>query len=157
MLKVGVASAAIIIFIYLALGPIKNKLPKPTQSLTPPHNVILGISGAVWASVLFGLVLLAFGQFPDFPPEIAMIAGITLVTTAIYFVPRWTNSKAWNCMKTYSLIFGTAIGAWAIGFIGFLGSTPSDLYFKIITNVIALILMILLVGKIRRSTNPNRI
>lgn len=149
LLKVVLASVSIILFTYLALGPIRNKLPRPTQVITPPNNILLWIFGAVWATILFGLVLLAFGQFPDFPPAIAIIAGFLLAISAIYFVPRWANSDNWNSLKTYSLIFGTTAGAWAVGFVGFLGSEPSDLYFKIITNIIALVLMILLIRKVK--------
>lgn len=150
LLKVVLAATTIAVLLYLALGPLKNKLWRPAQILTPPHSVILGIVGALWATILFGMVLLAFGQFPDFPPGVAVAAGIILATSAVYVVPRWTNSEAWNSLHAYALIFGTTVGAWAIGFVGFLGSEPNDLYFKIITNVIALGLMLLQLRRVAR-------
>jgi len=155
VLKVLLASGTILVFMFFALGPWKNKLPKPMQTLTVPHNAVLGIVGALWATILFGLVLLAFGQFPEFPPVIAIIAGFILVISSVYFVPRWTNSESWNSFSTYSLIFGTTVGAWAVGFIGFLGSDSRDLYFKIITNVVALVLMLLLFRRVRRHQHDH--
>ncbi len=151
LLKVMLASGVIVVFMVLALGPLKNKLPKTMQTLTPPLNAVLGIIGALWATILFGLVLLAFGQFPEFPPAIALVAGFILMISAVYFVPRWTSSELWNSFKTYSLIFGTTVGSWVVGFIGFIGSDSRDLYFKIITNVIALILMLLLFRRVNRD------
>lgn len=150
-IKVLLAAGSIILLTFLALGPYRNKLPQIKQPMNPPHNLILGLVGAVWATLLFGLVLLAFGAFPEFPPAVAIGGGIILASAALYFVPQWTGSVTWNSLSTYSLIFGTTLGAWLAGFIGFIGADPADLYFKIITNVIAIGLMIGLYRRVARS------
>jgi hypothetical protein len=42
------------------------------------------------------------------------------------------------------LIFGTMLGSMMVGFIGFIGAAPVDLYFKILCNVLVVALLIAL-------------
>lgn len=53
-------------------------------------------------------------------------------------------------MHTFSIIFGVMLGSMLITFIGFIGTLPKDLYFKIIIDVIAILLMVRLGLRIRR-------
>jgi len=80
-------------------------------------------------------------MLPAFPPIIAVLIALGLATAAICFLPRWTNSISWKQTHTCSLIFGVMIGSMLITFIGFIGALPEDLYFKIIVDAIAILLM----------------
>jgi hypothetical protein len=140
----AIAFAIIIGLVFIALRYFKNKTEQHTASLKPPAPWLLFISGAVWASLLFGLVLLGFGVAPDFAPLLAICGGLVLVLAALYFLPGWTSNAAWQRNYSFALIFGTIMGSMLISFIGFIRTTGPDLYFKIITNVIAFILLILL-------------
>jgi hypothetical protein len=144
--------------IYLALSSFKNKAgllpsaqPRGLSPLRPLAPWLLGIAGALWAVPLFGLVLLGFGIDPAFPPLIAIGGGIILFWLALFFVPKWATHQAWRRGHIYALIFGVMFGSMAISFLGFIGTPGADLNFKIITNVIAVFLMIRLGFKIGKA------
>ncbi|MGE5393916.1 MAG: hypothetical protein ACM3P1_04175 [Candidatus Saccharibacteria bacterium] len=137
------AIALIAFFIFIALGPFRNKLNPfsiPSIGILPPWMTL--VAGALWAVLLYGIVLLAFGILPTFPPVLAIAIGLLLASLALYLIPRWTVNKYWNSWHTFSLIFGIMLGSMMAGFIGFIGSAPIDLYFKILVNILAIILMI---------------
>jgi hypothetical protein len=137
--------------ILAAIGPFRNKLVFPSSSLNPAANWIMIITGGLWAAILYGIVLMAFGILPSFPPLLAIGTGIILAATALYFVPRWTVNEMWTSNHTFSVIFGVTIGSMLAGFIGFIGAVHADVYFKIFINLAAIILMILLGGRIKRQ------
>jgi hypothetical protein len=146
-----IAIALIALFIYIALGPFRNRLnPFSIHSIgiLPPGMIL--VAGALWAVLLYGIVLLAFGILPSFPSFLATAIGLLLAAIALYLVPRWTNNESWNCYHNFSLIFGIMLGSMMAGFIGFIGSAPIDLYFKILVNILAVILMIRLGKKVRQ-------
>ena len=118
---------------------------KPPQitPMRPLNPGALGIIGGIWAALLFGLVLLGFGEDPDFPVWIAVIIPIVfLIGIPLLLLPRWISHPDWNIRHQFGLTCGTIIGSMAAGQIGFIGTHGADLYFKIITNIIAVILLI---------------
>ena len=113
--------------------------------MRPLSPVALGIIGGLWAALLFGLVLLGFGYDPVFPEWIAVIVPILLLVLLPFLVlPRYTSHPDWNIKHQFGLTCGTIIGSMAAGQIGFIGTYGADLYFKIISNIVAVILLILL-------------
>jgi hypothetical protein len=123
--------------------------PKPQPAtLRPLAPGLLAIIGAIWVSLLFGLVLLGFGIAPGFPPLLAVAGGLFLLWTALFFLPKWTADPRWQPNHVFALIAGTILGSMLISFVGFIGTTGPDLYFKIITNLIAAALLVLLFKKI---------
>ncbi|HEY4207193.1 MAG TPA: hypothetical protein VGM31_10280 [Puia sp.] len=122
-------------------------LPRP---LTPPSPWLLGVLGAIWAVLLYGIVLLGFGIDPDFPPLLAVAGAlILLVLIPLLLLPRYTAHPACSPRHQFGLIAGTIIGSMAAGQLGFIGATGPDLYFKIITNILALMLLVLLGSRIK--------
>jgi predicted permease len=103
------------------------------------------VLGAIWAAILFGLVLLGFGIDPAFPEWVAVTGAIiVLVLVPILILPKFARNPGWEMKHQYGLTCGTIIGSMAAGQIGFIGTTGPDLYFKVISNVLALFLLILL-------------
>ncbi len=135
-----IAIAAIIALIFLAFGPLKKKLSL-TASGKKPSRFVLYATGILWAVILYGIVLLAFGLAPYIWPIVPIAVGIFLILTALTFVPKWVSSVLWLEGDVFALVFAIMIGAMAAGYIGFIGALPSDLYFKIGTNAIAIVLM----------------
>jgi hypothetical protein len=144
LVMVLIAVALIGSFTYMATGPFRNKLGWTSIALNPPQPWILAIIGGLWAVLLYGIVVLAFGISPDFPPAIAIGTGLLLAAVPLYLIPRWTIDPLWNRNHVYGLICGTVIGSMLVGFVGFIGTYNMDLYFKIVVNVIAVGLMIML-------------
>jgi hypothetical protein len=135
--------------LFAALGPWRARLALPAaHSNLPPAWVVAGC-GFVWAVLWYGLVLLGFGIEPDFPPALAVGAGLMLLMAILLLLPRWTAHAIRRVNYNHALVFGTMTGAMLAGFIGFIGwSTKPDLYFKIAANIIAVALMIVLGSRI---------
>ena len=51
----------------------------------------------------------------------------------------------------YGLVFGTMIGSMGVSFIGFIGAAPADLWFKIVADAIAFILLVWLGLRLKRA------
>jgi hypothetical protein len=113
--------------------------------------------GAVWAVLWYGLVLLAFGIAPWFPPSVAVGAGLLLAAGILLLVPRWAADPRWDCTHEFAVVFGTMLGSMAAGFIGFIGAARWDLYFKVLVDIIAVVLMAALGFKVRgRSASDGK-
>jgi hypothetical protein len=135
------AIIAIAFLIFMATGKFSSKKGSLSRSLNPPASWLLLISGCIWSILLYGLVLLGFGIQPSFPPVIAIGVGLILAFAPVYFLPRWTANPNWDRQHLFSLIFGVMLGSMLISFVGFIGALPKDLYFKIIVDAIAILLM----------------
>ena len=135
----------------LILAAFRIKQPR-IRSMKPLNPVALGVIGGVWAALLFGLVLLGFGADPVFPVWIAVTVPIVLlIVIPIVLLPRWIGHPEWNIQHQFGLTCGTIIGSMAAGQIGFIGTYGADLYFKIISNILAVILLILLGIRINKQ------
>jgi hypothetical protein len=146
------AAAAISILIFAALGPCRNVLARPSAPLTPPPPWLLGTAGSIWAVLIYGLVLLAFGVAPSFPPSVAISTGLLLAAGVLLFLPRWTADPRWRSSHQFAVIVGTMLGSMMAGFIGFIGAARADLYFKIIVDALAVTFMIALGFKVGRQS-----
>jgi hypothetical protein len=139
-----IATSAIGVLIFLALGPYREVLSRPSTPLRPPPPWLLGTAGALWAVLWYGLVVLAFGIAPRFPPAVAIVCGLVLATVVLFCLPRWAADPRWGRGQEFGLIFGTMLGSMMAGFIGFIGAAPVDLIFKIIVDLLAVALLIAL-------------
>jgi hypothetical protein len=144
--------AAMGILIYTAF---KKRQPSG-KSFHPLSSWLLGVLGAAWAFILFGLVLLGLGIDPAFPEWIAVTGPIIiLVLIPIQILPKFARHPGWDIKHQFGLTCGTIIGSMAAGQIGFIGTTGPDLYFKIVTNVLAVFLLILLGIRINKQTTTH--
>lgn len=151
LIAVLIAVAAIAGLFFAALRSASLAKSNASSPSNPPAPWLVGGAGGVWAVLWYGLVVLGFGAFPEFPPAIAIIGGLLVVVAMLLVVPRWTASPGWEPRHVFGLGFGTLLGAMLVGFIGFMGPPNKDLYFKIITNVIAIGLLVKLGTRISRA------
>ena len=91
-----IACVAICGLMFAALGPFRNVLARESAPWMPPPPWVLGTLGFVWAVLLYGLVLLAFGIAPSFPPSVAVSTGLLLAAGVLLFLPRWTADPRWQ-------------------------------------------------------------
>ena len=154
VVAVVLAFTTIAILVWLAIGPFRGTVAAAPSPLASPPCWAIGTAGGIWATLWYGLVVLGFGIAPEFPPWLAIAAGLVLVIAMLATVPRWAASAEWSSRQAFSLVFGTMLGAMLAGFVGFIGAAPMDLYFKIGANVIATGLMLRLgfrLGVLSRS------
>ena len=156
-LAILISVIAICVLIFLATGSIREKYSVAASPIKLPHPVILGILSGLWATLLYGLVLLGFGIDPSFPSWIPVCSGIILAVCAMLLLPRWTANAMWNPNHSFALIFGTMLGSMLVSFLGFIGQPGIDLYFKILVDVAAVIMMTMLGVKVRRKLALSRI
>ncbi len=99
--------------------------------------------------MVFGMVLLAFGICPPFPPLLAVGIGVTLVVLIVAIVPRFYAHQAWGVWHEVGLLYGAILTNMMVFFVGFLDATPLDFYGKLIMDSIAVVLMIWLAMSLR--------
>jgi len=150
-----IAGSAICLLVFSALGPFRDALARESRPLRPPPPWSLGVAGAVWAVLWYGLVLLAFGIAPSFPPAAAVGIGLAAVAAILLCLPSWTADRRWHRGHAFALVFGTMLGSMMAGFIGFLGAARADLSFKILVELLPVALMLALGSRIRRSSKPG--
>jgi hypothetical protein len=145
-----VAVGAMAVLAFLALGSRRNAFT-PARAKLPPSPWLVALCGIAWSALLYAMVLLAFGIAPQVPPAVPVGAWAIAVAVALGVLPHWTAHPDWRPAHRYALIFGVVGSAMAVSFFGFQGSPLPDIYFKIATNVIAVVLLVWLGLSLRRS------
>lgn len=149
-----IISLAIILgLIFIAFTQFKNISKRAFIKSGPPVSGILIIAGVWWAVLLYGIVVLGFGIAPWFPPLLAVCLGTILASSAVIFLPGWIANERWQSNHQFAIIFGVVLGSMLVSFIGFIDSVGPDLYFKIFINIIAVVLLIMLGGKLKKKSN----
>jgi hypothetical protein len=143
---VAVAVVAIVLLIFVALRLTSKAL---ATGIKPPRPWLVGLLGAIWAALWFGLVVLAFGIDPSFPEVAAGAGGLLIVALLLFFVPRW--APAWSRWHEFALIAGSLGGSMAVSFVGFIGSANADLWFKVIVDLLAVAGLVWLWRRLKSS------
>lgn len=147
---VAAGVAAIALLVWLAIGPPREAIRGSRKPASPPSPWLLGIAAAVAAIIWEGLVVLAFGLRPTFPLWIAMSAGLATAVIGLALLPRWVAHPGWSDSHRMGIALGAILGSMAIGFVGFIyGTSPLDLWGKIISNAIATALILWLAMTVR--------
>jgi hypothetical protein len=142
-----VVCAVIVVVALLLLG---MKLPSAfRRSAAPPRPIFVGCMGALWAVVWYALMLTAFGIAPQLHAPLLAAVGLLAVFMLCVLISRWANHSGWSTFHAYSLLCGALLGAMAVSFFGFQGSSLSDLVFKSLTNVLAVALLLTLGRNLR--------
>ena len=144
------ASLVIAALIFAALGPWRRALTGISVPLPPPNAWLLGVGAAIASAAWYGIVLLAFGIRPGFPPGIAVAVGLGIAVLAIYLLPRSAAHPAWRDTHRAGIALGAVISTMAVNFAGFIyGTSKLDLYGKIVLDVIGTVLLIWLALRVR--------
>lgn len=151
----GIAAVVIAALIFCALGPFRRSLARPVAPWKPPAPWLIGSAACVWATLWYALVLLAFGIAPQFPPAIAVGVGMLVSAAIVLLLPRWMAHPLCGPSHQFATIFGTILGSMLLSFVGFIGSPPMDLYFKIGVDTLALVLLIAFGARLRRACRPE--
>jgi hypothetical protein len=152
MRHVVLAGLSIAALMIAALGPWRRALMGARVPLAPPAPWLLGIGAAIASAIWYGIVLLAFGIRPEFPPAIAVGVGLAVAATTLYLLPRYAAHPAWLDTHRMGIVLGAIISTMAVNFAGFIYATSKlDLYGKIVLDAIATILLVWLAVRIRRD------
>jgi small-conductance mechanosensitive channel len=140
-----IAAAAIVLLILTALRTRPEVRP-----LRTPQPWLLGFLSAIWAVMWFALVVLAFGIAPQLSPAGVVAAALVIILLLLIFVPRWATDAGWRRGHDYAMLVGGLCGSMAVSFVAFQGAAPTDLWFKIVVDLGALIWLIWLGRQVLR-------
>ncbi len=147
-----IASVAIFILLFLAVGPFRRALAGTAKPMSPPHPLVVAILGVVFSVIMFGLTVMAFGIAPAISPAIplAVCAVTALVTLAV--VPGWMAHARWGKWHDVALTYGAVVGNCGVMFLGFLNpdTAPIDLWGKTVLDAIAALMLLWLLVKVAR-------
>ncbi len=146
------AAAAIALLIFLALGPMRRLLALPSPVIVPPHPLVPGLIALVISALWYALILLAFRIAPNVPPLPAAIAGAAIGIGGMLLYGRWSAHPSWSKWHRYAVVAGAMAGSMGVGFVGFIGAAPLDLYGKVILDALAVLLMIVLGMRLKHRT-----
>lgn len=152
--SIGLAIAAAVVLVLAALGPAKRLLARPSSPLLPPPAPLTGVVSCMVAVFWYALVILAFRAWPSVPPLPAAGAGIVLALVMTVLFSRWSAHERWSAAQQFAVVLGAMLGSMGVGFVGFIGATPLDLYGKSILDGIAMLLLLALSFRLR---NPSRL
>lgn len=136
-------SAAIAVIVGLVAWGITFP-PAFGRARRPASPAAVAVFGGLWGVVWFLLAVLAFGIAPQLSAPAVFAAGVVVVLVIVFVLPRWALDAAWTPRHSYCLFAGALTGAMSISFLGFRGAAREDIVFKLVTNAIALLLMVLL-------------
>lgn len=149
LLLAGVVAIAALFFV--AIGPFRRALAKPAKPMPPPPPIVLAALGVIFAVLAEALAALAFGEWPNLSPALALGATFAVVAAAIVLIPAWCAHPDWRPAHRYALTFGAVFGNMFAGYAGYIwATTPIDFWGKTIIDALALIGLVVLGLMIRK-------
>jgi len=153
--QMAMAVVAIVVLVSLAIGPGPQALMQKWRAARPPHPVALFVLSGLATVVLFALMLLAFGMWPEFPPAGAMVIGLMLAVLMVAYLPAFYAHEIWSVWHSIGLLYGTLMTNMAIFFLAFRDATPVDFYGKLVLDGVAVGLLVWLVTAVRGRTERS--
>jgi len=156
LLTVVIALLAIVALGAFALNPHPSSRPKPALVRAVPPPWFVGLGAFVLSLLWFVLLLLSSGVAEAFPPVILMGGGLLEALAAFFLINFWSASSAWRDTHRLALVFGACVANMLAGFLLRVVVMPIDVIGKLVLNVIAVLLLITLVGRLCRSVRQTR-
>jgi hypothetical protein len=157
---VGWVVAAVVSIVGLVVGASRLRpAPERTREGSPPEPTALGLAGFGLGAAWVGLLLLAYGVAPKLPVGATYAIAGLLALVGWTRIRRWSSSPAFGDRHRVALIIGALVASMAVGFVAtFAISSRLDIAGKVVLNVLALALLLVLARRIgdrkARSLNP---
>jgi hypothetical protein len=148
------AAAAIALLALLAFAGFREK-DGPARPGKSPGAWVAAVLAGVWSVGLYALVVLGFGEWPDFPPAAAVAGALVLAAAGLLVIPVFARDPHWRPTIAYATVTGLMIGSMVVSFVGFLGALNADFWFKAVTNVVALALLVVLGFTKPKASEPD--
>jgi hypothetical protein len=141
-----------VILVVVALG---QRAAQPWSS-TAPSLWLAGTLAAVLAFLWYGLVILAFGARPMFPPALAVGVGVLMAVVALYAFPRWSSATGWNDAHRFTVALSALVATMLAGFVGFISASALDFYGKLIADLLAAVWLCFLGRTVFRNMRAQK-
>ena len=131
------------------------RLPTPrseAKNIHPaPRPWLVGLITFFLSLPWFSLAILPYIVPATVPTTISIMIGLIWAAISFLLVRHWSSSSTWHDAHRLALSFGALIASMLAGFvINGPALSPFDLMGKAVINVIAILLLVYLAGKIRR-------
>ena len=137
-----IVSAAVIGFCLVGDWSSGARLAEKSQSLRPPWPPAMFVLSGLSSVVIYFLILLGFGIWPEFPPPAAVVIGVAVAAVIVGLLPRFCAHEKWGVWHTIAVLYGAMLTMMGVFFFGFQGSTPIDFYGKVVVDLIAVVWMV---------------
>jgi hypothetical protein len=153
-----VLTIIIALLVIVALGAFALNLPKPLHTTqqtgrSTPQPWLVGGAAFVFSLLWFALIALAGNVDPALPVAIPLAGGIAWACVAFFAIKRWSACTGWQDMHRLALVFGALLASMLAGFLLHIVVLPLDVIGKLVLNVIAVLLLIILARRISRSAD----
>jgi len=105
---------------------------------------LVGLGTLALGFVWYGLIVLVFAPQPNLPLWIPMAGGVAWAGLAFFVVKRWVTSTGWGDLHRWSLVSNAILVCMVAGFLGSSTWSRMDVIAKLVLNVIAVVLLLLL-------------
>jgi hypothetical protein len=142
LLAVGLGALAIVVLTTMAYLSRTVAVKEHATRKTSPWLVGLGTLplGLAW----YELMALVFAPRMGLPLWIPMAGGIAWAALAFFIIRHWSSSANWGDLHRWALVSSTIVVCMAAGFSGSEGWPRIDMIGKIVMNIIAAVLLLLL-------------
>lgn len=147
-LAVVLGALAIVLLAVLAYTVRKTATRAANASEKPPSPWLVIVGTLVLAFAWYGLIVLVFVPQPSLPLWIPMVGGIAWAALAFFAVNRWVTSAGWGDLHRWGLVSSAILVCMVAGFMGSNTWSRIDLIAKVVLNVIAVVLLLLLAKSI---------
>lgn len=117
-----------------------------------PSRGVAGLVAFVLSLVWFILPILVFVGPVPFSAVIPIGIGVAWAAGALLLINWWMGSPAWQDDQRLSLIIGALMASMLAGFLESGIQLPVDLVGKLVFNVVAVVMLIYLAGRIHHRT-----
>jgi hypothetical protein len=110
----------------------------------PPSLWLVGVGTLALSFAWYGLIVLVFVPQPSLPFWIPMVGGVAWAALAFFVVKRWVTSAGWGDLHRWGLVSSAILVCMVAGFMGSNTWSRIDVIAKVVMNVIAGVLLLLL-------------
>ena len=153
-ITMALGALAIVLLAWLAYILRKSDLPATNAVRTSPLWLV-GVGTLFLGFPWYVLITLVFVPRPAHPLWIPMAGGIVWAALAYLAVRRWSSSAGWGDQHRWILASSATLVCMVAGYSGSSSWLRMDLIAKVVMNVIAVALLLML-GKSTLSQTPHR-
>jgi hypothetical protein len=143
-LAVVLGALAIVLLAVMAYTVRKTATRAANVSEKPPSPWLVSGGTLALAFAWYGLIVLVFVPQPSLPLWIPIVGGVAWAAMAFFVVKRWVTSAGWGDLHRWGLVSSAILVCMGAGFMGSNTWSRIDLIAKVVLNVIAVVLLLLL-------------
>jgi hypothetical protein len=150
------AGAGVLVVVLVALGWWSARAwpaPRSAAGGSAPPAALVGVPALIGGVLWFGWTAVPSGLLHRLPFEVILLVDVLVVAVSAWLLVTWSSRPGWSRLHVLAVCTGSLIAQMAGGFVlnrDVLGD-GANLYFKILVDVLALVLLGLLAARLARG------